>query len=385
MNDPESRRSTFLWRVIITPSAVFLSVIFGGAYGSGRETVAYISANGPYGGLISILTICAFFSIVLFLCFELARVFRTYEYNGFARILLKRFWPAYEALIMIGLIITLAICASASGAIAHDHFQISAIIGGAILLSIIVTLNFFGAEVVKRSMMLSVAALGVAVAYLLFANLAKFGPEITQAFQTQSNDLLSGIESGLTYAQTSGGFIPILLYCAVQLRSRKEVAIAAILAGLCAVLPAIALHISFMASYPEIISETVPSYWMAGKATSPFFLNIYIAIVFLMIAQTGVGLLHGVLERIDHWAEARRGAPLSRKGHALVAACAFFISLLFASMGLVDLIFRAFTFFSNAFLVVFFLPLFTYGIWLLCKHTESAGGQDTAAQRSTRE
>ena len=361
---------SYLFRVVLIPSAVFLSVIFGGAYGSGREIVAYISSNGPYGGLISIGTIFLFYSLVLFMCFEIARLFKTYDYSEFSKILLKRAWPLYEILIMIGLIITLAICASAAGAISYDHFGISAIIGGAILLAIIVTLNFFGRSVVEKSMMLGVGALGVAGFYLLLSSLSKFGADISGTFTAAENTMLGAVKSGLTYAQTSGGFIPILLYCAISLRSRKEVAAAAVIAAFISMLPAIALHLSFMANYREITEQTVPAYWMVEKATSPLFLNIYILIVFVMVAQTGVGLLHGVLERVDDFLKERRGRPLNSVGRGLVAAGAFLISLLFASMGLVDLIFRAFTFFSNAFLLVFFLPLFTYGIWLVWKNRE---------------
>lgn len=361
-------QSSFLTRVILIPSSVFLSVIFGGAYGSGREIVAYISSNGPVGGLTSILTIAVFYMAVLFICFELARLFRTHDYHGFSKILLGKFWVAYEILIMIGLVVTLAICASAAGAISFDHFGIPSLVGGAVLLAIIVTLNFFGREVVEKSMMISVAALGLALIYLIFANLTQFGAEISETFSTAENNHETAVRTGLTYAQTSGGFIPILLFAALALKSRKEVLIAAIVAALFAMLPAVAMHISFMASYPEIIDQTVPAYWMVQKAALPVFLSIYVLIVFVMVAQTGVGLLHGVLERIDHWFEQKRGRPLPAYGHALVAAGAYLISLLFASMGLVALIFRAFTFFSNAFLIVFFIPLFTYGIWLIVKN-----------------
>lgn len=364
--------SSFLVRVILIPSSVFLSVIFGGAYGSGREIVAYISSNGPYGGLLSILTIFLFYSLVLFMCFEIARLFSTYDYNGFSKILLNKFWPLYEILIMLGLIITLAICASAAGAISHDHFGISAIIGGAVLLAIIVILNFYGRAVVEKSMILGVAALGLAVMYLVLSSFSKFGTDIAATFASAKNTGFGSVKNGLTYAQTSGGFIPILLYCAVSLRSRKEVLIASLIAGCVAMLPAVALHLSFMASYPEITEQTVPAYWMVERATSPIFLNVYIIIVFVMVAQTGVGLLHGVLERVDKYLTKHRGKPMSPVGHGLVAASAFFISLIFASMGLVALIFRAFTFFSNAFLLVFFIPLFTYGIWLITRNKESA-------------
>ena len=44
--------TAFLTRVFLIPSAVFLSVVFGGSYGSGREVVEFISKNGPMGGLV---------------------------------------------------------------------------------------------------------------------------------------------------------------------------------------------------------------------------------------------------------------------------------------------------------------------------------------------
>ena len=48
---------SYLFRVLIVPSAVFLSVLFGAAYGSGREVVEFVSSNGPTGGLVAILVL----------------------------------------------------------------------------------------------------------------------------------------------------------------------------------------------------------------------------------------------------------------------------------------------------------------------------------------
>ena len=362
----------FFWRVILIPSSVFLSVMFGGAYGSGREVVQYISINGPLGGLISILTIFLVYSTVLFLCFEIARLFGTYEYKGLADKLLGKGWVLYELLILIGLVVTMAICASTAGAISVDHFGIPAFIGGAILLAIIIGLNYFGRDIVEKSMMLSVAALGLALIYLLFQATFQFGDAIAAGFTGASISFLEPVKTGITQSFTSGGFIPILLFCAVQLKSRKEVLLAAIIAAFVGVLPAIALHVSFMSNYPAIIEETVPAYWLVEKAAAPIFLSIYVGIVFVMVAQTGVGLLHGVLERIDSWLVQWRGKPLTHLGHGGVAGSVFLISLLFASMGLVNLIVRAFTFFSLSFLVIFFIPLFTRGVWLVVKHPRAA-------------
>ena len=47
-------KDSYLPRVVLIPSAVFLSAIFGGAYGSGREVVEFMTRYGPIGGLLSI-------------------------------------------------------------------------------------------------------------------------------------------------------------------------------------------------------------------------------------------------------------------------------------------------------------------------------------------
>ena len=47
-------KDSYLPRVVLIPSAVFLSAIFGGAYGSGREVVEFMTRYGPIGGVLSI-------------------------------------------------------------------------------------------------------------------------------------------------------------------------------------------------------------------------------------------------------------------------------------------------------------------------------------------
>ena len=85
---------SYLTRVVLIPSAVFLSAIFGGAYGSGREIVEFMTRYGPVGGLLSIVTIALAFAGCLFLCFEIARLTRAYDYHAFGRVLLRGASPA---------------------------------------------------------------------------------------------------------------------------------------------------------------------------------------------------------------------------------------------------------------------------------------------------
>lgn len=356
--------NTYFSRVILIPSAVFLSALFGGAYGSGREIVEFISRHGPVGGFVAITTIAVAYAICLFLVFELARVFRIFEYRGFAKRLLGKAKFLYEILIMIGLLLALAICASAGGAIAESYLGVSTTVGGAGILFIIVGLTYFGRKIVEDSMILSVSALGLILVYLVYVAVDKFGGDISATFASEPV-VFGGIGTGIKYALTNCGFLPLLLYCMRDLQSRSETAVTALTAGLIGVIPAIAFHLVFMMSYPEIVDQQLPTYWLIENIMSATFLGAYVLVVFVLVAQTGVALLQGVVESLDELMIKRRGKALTPLGHASVSGLAVLVASLFASIGIVELIIRVYGFLSISFFVVFFIPLFTWGAYLI--------------------
>lgn len=368
------KQSIFI-RAIIIPSAVFISVMFGGSYGTGREIVEFVSQNGPMGGLVSMGVIAVTYAMILFLCFELGRLYQVYEYRGLSRTILGKGWFLYEILIMIAMLIALAICTSAADAIAVDHFGLPKLTGGLGLLMIVTLLNYFGRDFVERAMVLAVCLLALVFLYLFYKALGTRGDQISQAFATSEPVQFSSVKSGLIYALGSGGFIPVILYCARDLNSRSDTTIAAIFAGGLVMVPAVFLHLAFMTVRPGIYDEILPAYWLVETVTSPAFLNIYVGTVFIMVALTGVGLLHGFIERIDKWRIGKTGAPLSKIGHGITAGSALILSSLFASMGLVALILKAYSFLSIAFLIVFFLPLFTIGAYKIFNLADSVESQ----------
>ena len=311
-------------RIVLIPSAVFLSVMFGGAFGSGREIVEFMTKHGPYGGLVSMAIIWMVWSTVLFLCFELARRARAYEYRSFFKVLLGRGWVLYEILIMMGLVVALAICASAAGTVFSDHFGIAELLGGVGLLSIVVGLTYFGRKIVEKSMILSVAALFLLLLYLTYLVVSNHAGDVAGAFQMapiEGNPL----QSGLKYAFSSAGFIPLLLYCARDLHNLRETFLAALCAGLVGILPGLPFHFAFMVGYPEILAQSLPTYWLIENIGTITFLNIYVGVLFVMIAQTGVGLLQGMVERVDGWIIERSGRPLPALGHACVSGGALVV------------------------------------------------------------
>lgn len=357
---------SYLFRVIVIPSAVFLSVVFGGSYGTGREVMEFVSRHGPVGGLLAIAAIALTYSLLLFFTFELARKFNQFEYRGFFQTLLGRFWFLYEVVILLGMIITLAVCTTASGAIAESRFGLPTWAGGAALLLIVFYLTYQGRALVEKTMILAVLALGGVLIALVVQLSGEPAAAISNSFSTEPVQW-NAWQGGMQYALVNGGFIPLLLYCARGVRSRGQSALAASSAALVAIVPAVVLHFAFMSAYPGITEEELPAYTLIRQVSSSLFLDVYVAVLFVLIAQTGVGMLQGFLERIDSWHQQRYGAPLKHMGHGLVAVGMVCASMALSSMGIIALILTGYSILAISFIVVFAVPLVTRGAWLVLK------------------
>ena len=356
--------NSYFSRVLLTPSAVFLSVLFGPSYSSGTAITQFVSTNGPTGGLVSILTIGMVFAVLLSLSFELARLFRTYEYVGFIHILLKRAWFLYEIVILVGIVIAISIAVTIGGTILEDHFGTAVWLGSLMIFLLIVLLTYFGQTVVKKSMVLSVAALFIVLVVLVIQLVSGHLDRIIHVF-TSVDHQAGGVSTGLKYAIVSGGFVPLLLYCAIGLRSRSEAFVAGIVAAAIAVVPALVFHFAFLVDYPGIIAEQVPVYRMFELISTPFMLNAYVLVMFVLIAQTGVGMQQGLVQRLDAWQIRRKQIPLTPAWHAVAAIATVTISVALGTMGVVNLILRGYSLLFLCFIVVFVVPLLTYGAYLV--------------------
>jgi len=361
--------NSYAFRVLIIPAAVFLSVVFGASYGSGREVVEFISINGPTGGLVSILTLASVYGLLLTLSFELARLFKSFEYVSFFKVLLGRAWFLYEVVILLGMVIALSITTTVGGTVLEDHFGVSVWVGSLMIFIIIVGLNYYGRRIVEESMMLSVTALFLVLAVLVFQLVDSHAGTIGEAFSTNSHQV-GGVYTGLKYAVANGGYLPLLLYCATGLSTRSEAFTAGAFAATIAVIPALVFHFAFMAGYPAVIDERLPTYWMFGQVSTPLMLNIYVIVMFILVAQTGVGVLQGLIERLDAWQIKRAGNPLGRNGHGLIAGAMLAISMALGSMGIVALILRGYTVMFASFIVVYVVPLITYGAYLVFRRRQ---------------
>jgi len=351
----------YLTRVILLPTSVFVSAIFGGAYGSGREVVEFITRHGPVGGLLSIAAITIVLSACLFLCFEIARLARAYDYHSFARTLLGRASPLYGAVIVIALLLTLAVNATASGTLIAGHFGYPSALAVVVFLAAVVALTFLGRRIVEASLVLAFVALILVVGLLAIIIATEHRDAVVASF-TEAPRAVEGIGAGLTVALATGGLCPLLIYCGRSLQTRRESGVAAISAGFFGMVPAAAFHLSFMLEYPGIIEHALPTYWLLAAVAPAIVVNVYVLMLYWQMIDTAVAVLWGVVEAVS-----RRSWLSSAWGRAAIAAAAVGLALLLSSIGLIDLIVQRNSLLFVAFLVVFWLPLLTRGLSLVVR------------------
>lgn len=347
-------------RAIIVPAAVFQSVIVGGAYGTGREVVEFISSYGALGGFLALATTGFCFGVVLAASFDFARFFAVWDYRQFLRTLLGPAWIAYELMFLVLLIIILAVTGAAAGKVLGDALAVPSAIGVTVLFVSVVALNYFGRRIVRRT--LGIGAIVLLAGLLAYATAILLREETELLRYPEGDAVVAGWWlSGMKFAVYNSALIPVLLYSARDLADRASALWAGALAALFGVLPAALLHLTFIVGGPELLHEPLPTYAMIERFM-PVAAPLYVVILFATIVQTGVGVLQGLNERLDGWYLERHARALSPTFHALVAGFVLLCSLLLSHLGLVALVARGYGGLAWGFFFVFTLPLLTVGM-----------------------
>ena len=117
------------FRRYLLPGFVFESAVIAGGYATGRELVEFFLPAGPWGGLLGMIVSMLFWSAVLMVSFELARMAKAYDYRSFFKLLLGRGWFLFEIAYFVLIIIVFAVMGAAAGEITHDLFGLPKLVG----------------------------------------------------------------------------------------------------------------------------------------------------------------------------------------------------------------------------------------------------------------
>lgn len=366
----------------ILPGFIFQSAIIAGAYGSGKELAQFFLGHGPLGGLLGMAVTMVIFSIVLSTAYEFSRRFQLFDYRSFFQKILGRAWPIYEILYMLQMIIVISIVGAAAGDIVRDSFGLPAFVGTLGIMSMIALIVFYGTSAVERFLALwSFVLFGTYIAFLGW-NLIQHGDQIAANIRSVP---VGGnwAMSGLAYSGYNMSIIPALLFCVRHLKTRKDTITAGILGGPIAMLPAMLFFVAMIGQYDAILAEgdegMLPvSVLLRALDGGQFFVYLFPIVLFGTFIETGAAMIHGVNERISHTIE-ERGRKMPNWMRSAIAIAILVIAVLVAdAVGLTALVAKGYGTMTWGFLLIFVLPLLTYGIWLMKKAPEDQENAQTS-------
>lgn len=348
------------------PGFLLQSVIIGGGYATGRELVEFFLGSGPVGGLLGILVTTIMFSIASALCFELARLTRSYNYRNFFQQLLGKGWFVYEiAYFVLGLLV-LAVIGAAAGEMAAEHLGVPKPVATLILMGLIGLLVFYGTSLIEKALAVWSFVLYAAYAVLVGCYLWLFGDDLLRNLAEVPVGA-DWFRDGLRYFGYNLAVIPIILYCVRHMTSRKDAFIAGALSGPLIMIPGLLFYLAMAATYPAILDSPVPADFMMQRLDMPWLQFTFYVVIFGTLVETGTAFIHAVNERVDAvFLENRKAMPAWLR--PVIAVFALLVALLLAvRFGLIDLIAQGYGTLTWVFIVVFALPLFTLGVWKICK------------------
>jgi uncharacterized membrane protein YkvI len=357
-------RKIFL--IFLLPGVAFQSIIVAGGYGTGQELSVFFLSLGAREGLLGLVLIpIPVISIAAIISFELARLYKAYNYRTFFQLLLGRAWFAWEILFLTSLTIFFALMGAAAGEIFSKTFGL-ANIGGTIFLMISIALIvFWGSALVER--VLSFWSLVLYVTYIFFFIWAfrEFGDNISSSLRLPATGQ-SWVMNGTAFACLQLSMMPAVLFALTHIKTRKQAIIAGSLVGPVAIVPGVLFYLVMLSHYPAIKEVVLPSNFLLESLGSRWFQVLFQLVLLGTLIETGAGVIHAFNERLASLYRAKN-KNMPQKLRPVAAITLMIIASLLSKLGLVELVMIGANYFSWCFLLLFLIPLLTVGVYRIIK------------------
>lgn len=169
----------------LLPGFVFESAVIAGGYATGRELVQFFLPAGPWGGLLGMIVAMLFWSAVLMVSFELARMAKAYDYRSFFKLLLGPGWFLFEIAYFLLIIIVFAVMGAAAGEITHDLFGLPKLVGSIGMIVATGAMVFYSSAAIEKFLALSVGYLYLVYIVFFIWSFVAFGDRIEAAFASE--------------------------------------------------------------------------------------------------------------------------------------------------------------------------------------------------------
>lgn len=360
----------------LLPGIILQSVLMGGGYATGREIIEYGGKFGAYGWISGFFTFVAF-AVIAVLTFELARIYRIYDYKSILKQIIGKAWPIYDILYVILLFLIISVMASATGEILQQTIGLNYMVGVVILVLVVAFLNFFGSAFIAKFE--TIGTIALYAAYIVFTimvitakkdNIAEVMTTVDTSFTPDASIGLA-VWTGIIYATYNLASIPAGLFTLRAQTKRKEAVISGIIGAVLMTVPWFLTYFAVMGFYPDesILGASVPWLVMLQSVSgSAVPVLVFGVVAGWTLIETATGMIHALLERLDQAMEDSHKPALSAKMRGIITAAILIMAILFSKIGIINLISMGYSAISYGFMLFYLLPLLTVGLYKVVKN-----------------
>lgn len=359
----------------LLPGVLLQSVLIGGGYATGRETVTYGGKFGAWGWLSGI-GIMIGFAVVALLTFEIARLYHAYDYKSMIKVLIGPLWPLFDVAYVLMMTFFIAVMASASGSIVEETVGLNYWFGVALIVIITAMLMFFGDHFIEKFETWGTVILYVG--YIVFTVMVIVSkgihiPEVFASWDTSYVDsapIGSVLWTGIIYVAYNLAIYPAAMFSLKRQESRKECVISGLLAGVIMTVPWFMTYFALLCFYPDasVFGANIPWLVMIGNIGAPRAFTVIFGIVMgWTLIETATGVIHALLGRVNAELVERKKKEMNRNQRAGITMGILILACLLSRFGIIDLIEKGYTFLSYAFMVLYLFPIITIGVFKILK------------------
>lgn len=359
----------------LLPGILLQSVLIGGGYATGRETVSYGAKFGSLGWIAGI-GIAIGFAVVAVLTFEISRLYKTYDYKSMIKVLIGPFWPLFDIAYALMMIIIIAVMASASGSIVEETIGLNYWVGVFLIIVVTALLMFFGDSFIEKFETWGTILLYAGYSLFTIMVIASKGSNIGTVFSsgdmsyTGHTGIGAILWTGVIYVAYNLAVYPASMFSLKRQTSRKESVISGIIAGILMTVPWFLTYFALMSFYPnaDVLGADIP--WLVmikGIGAPSIFTVIFGVVMGFTLIETSTGVIHAMLGRVNVELQERGKRELNSKKQAVVTAGILIAACLMSKFGIIALIENGYTALSYAFMIVYLLPVLTIGVYKILK------------------
>ena len=353
------------WTRFLIPGFLFQSVTIGGGYGTGAEIAQYFGASGLVGGLLSAATTLVIWSVMCAITFEFVRLYKTYDYGSMMKELLGKAGFLYDILYYVMMFIVLGVLNATAGSMVAALTGWTQWIGIAILAVGVIFLVFKGTEMIEKVLSFWSYVLYAVYIIFLIVVFVKFGSNISAEF-AKGEVASDWFFNGAQYALYNLVCVPLILYTVRDCETRGEAVGSGILAGAIAVIPGILLLLVMGSDFANVTAAATPVTVIFEMIDMKWLYILFEIVLFGTLIETGTGFIKAFADRIEV-AYTKGGKEQPTWMHPVLVIGMVIIGIAISTFGLTALIAKGYGTAVYGFLVIYALPMITWGVYKIAK------------------